>query len=150
MCVVGGWGPMFGTKSQINPFFLNLHQSHPDCYCNKGKFIVPHKHEPGMEPKRLLDKRETAAARLRSCPALLSVLLPLLRLGDRCTACQNQDGVVGIEQPGGHRPLPSNQWLRHVDQVLRCRDWLPLCSALRPDLELGLHGRKLPNGRKVP
>ena len=54
-----------------------------------------------MEAKRLLDKRETAAARLRSCPALLSVLLPPLRLGDRCTACQNQDGVVGIEQPGG-------------------------------------------------
>ena len=22
MCVVGGWGPMFGTKSQINPVFL--------------------------------------------------------------------------------------------------------------------------------
>ena len=24
MCAVGGWGPMFGTKSQINPFFWHL------------------------------------------------------------------------------------------------------------------------------
>ena len=23
-CAVGGWGPMFGTKSQINPFFFDI------------------------------------------------------------------------------------------------------------------------------